>query len=258
MTPIESTADHIGFIANRWPLDKDQATIIFLHGSGGASILWQNQVQGLESVNAIAPDLPGHGRSRGPGRTRVEDYAADISDFQRFLGLSSTVICGLSIGGAIALQLLLDHADQFVAGILINTGAKLKVLPRIFEEIERDFPGFLRFLRGFTASEKTDPSRIQPMIDCMAACPPAVTLGDFAACDRFDVRERLHEIHVPTLVMTASDDRLTPPKFGTFLAEKIPRSHVVNIADAGHLSPLEKPVEVTRAIQEFLDTVPVG
>ncbi len=160
--------------------------------------------------------------------------------------------CGLSIGGAIVLRLLLDAPQKYRAGIVVNSGAKLRVMPMIFEALEKDFEGFINASYAFSASEKTDPSQVKPIVDAMAACPPTVTRGDFTACDAFDVMERLSEIAVPVLVLTGSDDKMTPVKYGAFLAERIANATHVDIADAGHLSPMEKPEEVARAIEEFV------
>jgi pimeloyl-ACP methyl ester carboxylesterase len=67
--------------------------------------------------------------------------------------------------------------------------------------------------------------------------------------------ERLSSIGVPVLVITSEDDMLTPPKYGEFLAEKIQKAQRVHIMDAGHIVPLEKSVDVNRAITEFLENV---
>ena len=242
------------FIAGRWPLDPGLPTVVFLHGSGGTHILWEAQAEALAGVaNTLAPDLPGHGASRGPGMTRVEDYAAAVRRFLDSLDVPRPVPCGLSLGGAISLELLLEDAGASCpAGILVNTGARLRVAPLIFEAIDKDYPGFVASMYNVGASEKTDPSRIRPLAEAMACCPAGVTRGDFQACHDFDVMARLEEIRVPVLVLTASEDRLTPPKYGAFLAGAIPGASRVNIEEAGHLSPLEKPEQVTRALRDFL------
>jgi pimeloyl-ACP methyl ester carboxylesterase len=63
---------------------------------------------------------------------------------------------------------------------------------------------------------------------------------------------RLGEIHKPVLVISGSDDRLTPPKYGDFLASRIRGSQRVLIQDAGHLVPIEKAAEVNRALGAFV------
>ncbi|MEW6553743.1 MAG: alpha/beta hydrolase [Actinomycetota bacterium] len=249
----ESNETGISFTAGRWPMDPDLPTIVFIHGSGGTSVLWRAQVEALtDHSNTIAVDLPGHGASGGGGMDRVEDYAASLEDFIASIAAPRVIPCGLSIGGAIVLQLLLDSPGKYEAGILVNSGARLRVMPLIFETLEKDFEGFINASYAFSASEQTDPSLVKPIVDAMAACPPAVTRGDFTACDTFDVMERLGEIAVPVLVLTGSDDKMTPVKYGAFLAEHIAGAVHVDIADAGHLSPMEKPEEVSRAILDFV------
>ncbi|RJP33102.1 MAG: alpha/beta hydrolase [Actinobacteria bacterium] len=252
----ESKTGGIGFIAGRWPLEPDLPTIVFIHGSGGASVLWRAQVEALAGdMNTIALDLPGHGASGGEGKNCIADYTAIVDGFITSLGVTRPVVCGLSIGGAIVLQLLLDMPQRYKAGIVVNSGARLRVMPLIFETIENDYRAYLEGAPKFSISEKTDPSCIAPLMEATATCPPEVTLGDFRACDAFDVMERLDEIGAPVLVLTASDDRMTPVKYGTFMANRIENATLVEIADAGHLSPMEKPQEVSRAITEFVSTL---
>ena len=216
-------------------------------------MLWQAQAEALaDRFNTVAIDLPGHGASDGAGMSCIEDYAACVDSFVSTAEAPRPIPCGLSIGGAIVLQLLLDYPGKYPAGIVVNSGARLRVMPMIFEALDRDFEAFVNASYAFSASEKTDPSLVKPVVDAMAACPPAVTRGDFTACDSFDVMERLGEIAVPVLVLTGSDDKMTPAKYGAFLAERIAGATHVDIAEAGHLSPMEKPAEVTRAIEEFV------
>lgn len=249
----ESKMESIAFVAGRWPLEGDLPTVVFIHGSGGSHVLWHAQVEALaDEMNTVALDLPGHGGSDGPGMESVAGYAAAVDGFIASLNVPRPVPCGLSIGGAIVLYLLLEYSHKYGAGIVVNSGAKLRVMPLIFEAIEKDYSAYLAAAPAFSISEKTDPSRIKPLSDAMAACPPTVALGDFRACDTFDVMERVGEIEVPVLVLTAPDDKLTPPKYGAFLAERIKRSSLVGIEDSGHLSPMEQPEEVARAIREFV------
>jgi pimeloyl-ACP methyl ester carboxylesterase len=66
------------------------------------------------------------------------------------------------------------------------------------------------------------------------------------------VTEKLSLIDVPVLVLTANDDIITPFKYATFLEKNIKNAELVNIEDAGHLSPIEKPHQVNKAIRDFL------
>ena len=244
-----------GFIAGSWPLGAEKPTIVFLHGSGSSSHFWKAQVEGLaERVNTVALDLPGHGRSGKIGKNTIDDYARIAVKFVDALDMSNMIISGLSMGGAIVQQLLLDYADRFKAGILIGTGARLKVLPAIFEAIEKDYAGFVEMSCKLASSEKTDASVSQPFRDDLIKCKPEVTYGDFQACNAFDVIARLHEISLPVLVISAEDDQLTPPKYAGFLEDGIPNAARKHILNAGHIAPMEKPHEVNQAIVAFLDS----
>ena len=247
-------ASAIGYLAGRWPLDPAKSTIVFIHGAGGSGDFWSAQVQGLAArVNTVAVDLPGHGSSGGVGRTGIEAYAQAVVDFINRVAIPNPIPCGLSMGGAIAQQLLLDYRDQVKAGILISTGARLKVAAAIFETIDRDYDAFVDMVGKLAASEKTDPAVVQGFKNETARCRPEITHGDFQACNRFDVGERLAALDAPVLVVSGQDDKLTPPKYADMLEKNIRNATRAHIMDAGHVVPLEKPAEVNRAILGFLD-----
>ena len=244
----------IGYITGRWPLDPAKSTIVFIHGAGGSSAFWSAQVQGLDArANTVALDLPGHGRSGGNGKTKIEDYVQAVIDFIKQVDMPTPIPCGLSMGGAITQQLLLNCPDQFKAGILISTGAKLKVAAAIFEAIENDYNGFVDMVGKLAASKKAGPGLVQSIKDEMTRCKPEITYGDFKACNRFNIIERLSSIKIPVLVVSAQDDKLTPPKYADVLEKTIKNAARAHIMDAGHVVPIEKPAEVNQAIMEFLD-----
>ena len=251
---IERDANGIAYVTSGWPLDPAKSTIIFLHGGGGSHVLWAGQVDALaDRANTVAVDLPGHGKSKGEGMDTIEDYARAVADFIRAIDAPNPIPCGLSMGGAIAQQLLLDYPDVCFAGILVGTGARLRVMPIILKAIQENFSEYVDSFLAYAASEKTDLARLRPLAEATAACRPQVALADFKACDAFDVMERLPSIDAPVLVITSDDDKLTPPKYGLFLEEKIKKASRVHIEDAGHLVPAEKPEEVNIAIEAFLD-----
>jgi pimeloyl-ACP methyl ester carboxylesterase len=243
----------IKFAAGTWPLNPDKSTIVFIHGSGGSHKLWGAQVKALgESVNTVAIDLPGHGASDGSGFNRVTDYAESVLDFVDAADVPGPIPCGLSLGGAVVQQLLIDHPKRFAAGILVGTGARLKVLPAIFEAIEKDYEGFLGMLDKFAFARATTAQVKKAIIKDTARCDPFVTYGDFVACNGFDMMEQLSEIQVPVLVVTAEEDKMTPPKYGDFLEAGISGASRAHLVDAGHMMPAEKPEEFNQTIIDFL------
>ena len=246
----------IGFASGHWPLDPEKPTLIFIHGAASNNTFWKQQVRFFsEIVNTVAVDLPGHGTSGGPGKETISDYAGAVLHLIDRIQAPMPVPCGLSMGGATTQQLLVSHKNRFPAGILINTGARLKVLPAIFETIEKRYDDFVKMLFSFAISGKSSVEKLRADIESSLISQPAVASGDFRACDGFNATDALGSIEVPVLVLTASDDNLTPVKYGTFLANSIKNAELVTIQDAGHFSPIEKPFAVNTAINDFLTRI---
>ena len=252
---MESLANgDTAFICGRWPLDPSRSTLIFIHGAGESSLLWHAQVEGLrDRANTVALDLPGHGRSGGSARQRIEDYADAMIGFIAAIAAPNPIPCGLSMGGAITQQLLLDHAAHFRAGIIVSSGARLRVLPSLFEMIDTNLPAYVELIDRLGFSAKAPAAVKRPFLEDSLNARPEVTHGDFKACDQFDVMPRLESIRRPVLVISAEDDQLTPPNYGEFLERRIPNAVRAHIRDAGHFVPIEKPLEVNAAIIRFLD-----
>ncbi len=98
-------------------------------------------------------------------------------------------------------------------------------------------------------------SEIDPPIQPYVTIEGNLSFSGQGACNTFDVMDQLNKINAPVLVLTASDDQLTPIKYGQFLAEHIKNATLSNIEDAGHLSPVERPEEVARTIHDFIATI---
>ena len=226
--------------------------LVFVHGAGGSHQIWLHQVNALRQVNAYAPDLPGHGRSGNEGRGSIGEYGDLIIAFLDVLGIEKAVISGHSMGGAIALDLALRYPERTGGLVLVCTGARLRVTPLILDGIRQDFQGTVSLIGQFAYGPNAPPEVVRLGQEQMARTPTEVLYHDFAACDAFDVRDRLAEIHCPTLVISATADRLTPLKYGDYLQKHITGARLTVIEDAGHMVMLERPMQVTQAIQDFL------
>ena len=116
-----------------------------------------------------------------------------------------------------------------------------------------DFERSVELITRFAWSSKIPPSLTELGRQALLKTGPDVLLGDFSACNRFDVMERLEEIKAPTLVLAGSADQLTPLKYAHFLVEHIPNASLVVIEGAGHMVMLEQPGETAKAVREFLN-----
>jgi pimeloyl-ACP methyl ester carboxylesterase len=227
--------------------------VVLVHGSGGRAQLWAPQLAGLaDTARVIAVDLPGHGATGGAGCRRVEEYATWLLGLLDALALERVVLGGHSMGGAIAQTVALSRPDRLSGLVLVGTGARLRVLPRIIELFEAGSPGGAELVGALAYSPRTPPGAVVEAERALQETAAAVTLGDFLACDRFDVMSTLGAIRTPALVVVGRDDRLTPLKYARFLAEGIAGARLVEIEDAGHFPQVEQPAAVNAALRGFL------
>jgi len=84
------------------------------------------------------------------------------------------------------------------------------------------------------------------------AVGPDAFLADLRACDRFDVVERLGEIGTPTLAIVGTEDVMTPPKYSSFLGERMPDARVEIVDGGTHFVFAEYPDAVNQAIADFV------
>jgi pimeloyl-ACP methyl ester carboxylesterase len=206
----------------------------------------------VDAARVLVVDLPGHGGTAGPGLLGIQAYADWVVAFLDTVGIDRAVVVGHSMGGAIAQTLALGRPDRLDGVVLVATGARLRVAGRLFEAF-REAPAEGRgLLQGLSYGSATPPERVSVAERVLAETAPLVTLGDFLACDRFDVLDCLGRIEVPALVLVGTEDRLTPPRFARALADGIAGARLVEIPGAGHFPQLEAPEAVTRAIRGFL------
>ena len=224
--------------------------LIFIHGSGNTGAVWQYQVQYFPEAEAV--DLPGH-LSPGEPCTSIEDYTAWLHRYVVEQGYAAPVLAGHSLGGAIALMYALQHPRDTRALILIGTGAKLRVAPQYLSEMRKGIEDPSTWAQDFVAPQysRIDPELRKTLMARTVQVGAEVQLNDFTCCDRFDVMNRLDQIKVPTLVLCGSEDLMTPPKYGSYLASQIEGAKLV-VFDGTHFLFAERPQIVNQAIEQFL------
>ena len=226
--------------------------VVLVHGSGGNSTVWRSQLEALADIaRVIAIDLPGHGGSAGSFAT-VDEAAEVVREFADALEVPKIVIGGHSIGGAIAQTFALAAPDRTAGVVLVGTGARLRVLPKLIDTLEHDHPAGVRFMTDLAVAAGASAPVKRRVFDETLRAPARSLIGAFRACDRFDVMTRLGEIKAPTLVVTGVEDQLTPQKYAEYLARHIPGARLVLVPGAGHYVQIERPDEVSAAIRSFL------
>lgn len=244
--------EQIGLYTGRGQYDPALPSLLMIHGAGGRGEVYQPQLSGLAGqMNLAALDLPGHGATPGPGQDTIAGYADWLEGFLA-AGPLRPVLLGHSMGGAIALTLGLRRPELVRGLILIGSGARLKVMPAILEGLGKDFAGTVRMIVPFAYGPQAEPQMIAQGIEQMGATEPAVLLGDFMACDRFDLMDHLADIRLPTLVLVGDQDQMTPVKYAQHLAGAIPGAELQVIPGAGHMLYLEKPRQANQAVAGFM------
>jgi len=235
------------------------AGVLCVHGSGGSAAVWDAQLAHLGAERSVAAlDLSGHGASDDvdttPGPATLSAYAEDVVAVARETGAG--VLVGNSLGGAVALHVVLSTDLEPDALVLVGSGAKLAVHEDLRALLDDDFEAAVEFLHGpdMCFHEDEGPQRERSMA-LMRETGPAVTRRDLLTCHAFDVRDELDDIDVPVLAITGEFDRLTPPRYHEYLAEHVEDGRAETIPDAAHLSMVERPPAFDAALVRFLDEV---
>jgi len=227
--------------------------LLLVHGSGGSLRHWPESLRGSRDVDAVCVDLPGHGRSGGAGRSRVKDYADWLSAFAGALGITDAAVAGHSLGGAVALCLALRRPPWLSRLVLVGTGARLRVRPEMLALVGADFPAAVRTMANWAFGPEPRTALVDEFCRGLTENGPEILFGDLSACDRFDVMDRVDRIRLPTLVVAADHDRLTPVKYGACLRDKIPGAEMAVIQGAGHMMALEQETAFAARLLPFLD-----
>lgn len=242
-----------GLLTGRRPFDPSRPSLLLVHGSGGSAEVFLPQLSGLAGeVNVAAIDLPGHRQSPGPARETVEDYAAWLGDFIA-AGPVRPVVLGHSLGGAVCQMLALTRPHLIRGLVLASSGCRLKVSPAILEALAGPDPlPALRLIVQFAHAPGCDARTLELGVQQLSTTPTEVILGDFRACDAFNVCHRLGEISLPTWCLVGDRDQLTPAKYSQYIVENLPGAGITVIEGAGHTAHLEKPAAFNEALLDFM------
>ena len=238
---------------------------LLIHGYPLNHTIWREQVAQLSGWRCIAPDLRGMGQSEAPDQGYdMATYAHDLLALLDSLGVSESVLCGLSLGGYIAFELLRRARGRVRGLVLMDTTAEAD---SVEGKQARDAAALMAKENGAAAiADSMLPRMLAPATlakrpeivagvrEVMAATPVPGILGALSAMrDRPDSTPVLASLAgLPTLVVVGEADQITPPAVGRAMAAAIPGGRLALIPDAGHLPPVEQPGATTRVLAEFL------
>jgi 3-oxoadipate enol-lactonase len=245
--------------------EANNTPIIFVHGFPFDHRMWDTQIESMKkNYFCVTYDTRGLGESdAGDGQYTMETFVDDLDSIINKLGLKKPVLCGLSMGGYISLRAIERMQEKFSALILCDTKAasdnneaKLKRAGAIKRINEGDFEGFINefvancFYSKFISDNRTEYQSV--LTKSKKNNPLGVKGCLLAMAARTDTSEGLNNILIPTLIICGSEDKLTPPDVMMAMADKIKNSEFILVEGAGHMTPVEKPIVVSDAIQSFL------
>jgi pimeloyl-ACP methyl ester carboxylesterase len=232
--------------------------MVLLHGAGGDCLVWPPEIRRLPGIRVYALDLPGHGKSGGPGCQSVEEYARAVVGLMDAVGLWRAAFVGHSMGGAIALTLALDFPERTAGLGLVSSGPRLPVPAPILENAASPstFAFGAQTLHALIWGPHGQPGQSEQDLKRLTALRPTLLHGDLLACDRFDVTSRLASIRTPVLVTCGTEDKFTPPRYSSALAASIPGAALQTVDGAGHLVMREQPHRLAKLLSVFLMTIP--
>lgn len=228
---------------------------VLIHGAAGTHLDWPPHLRRLATASVYTIDLPGHGRSPGPARSTVDQYATVVSAFITKLELEDVVLVGHSMGGAIALSIAHTGADAIKGLVLMSSGARLRVKDELLDGIRSDFESAAEMLaeRLWSAGapdELKDLGKRKFLEN-----KPEVVYADYQACNSFDLMDQLNQIELLTLVICGLEDQMTPVKYSRYLAEQMPAATLQIVKGAGHMVHLEQPEIVASHTNQFLKNI---
>lgn len=263
--PIQQLASGVSLYYEWHGEHNDQLPVVFVRGTGAAGNRWLPQVEAyVPTYRCMFFDNRGSGASDAPsGAYTVEQMTDDTVELLDLLGIERAHISGLSLGGAIAMDLAIRHPQRVETLQLHGTWGHthgyarmyLSFLKRMLEEGGTDlyYEGALMYL--FPPDHiTTHYDEVMQVLASMKqhASSPVGLLGQLEANLTHDVADRLGEIRMPTLITVGELDMCIPPFFSRELHEAIPGSELVVFDGGSHLFGLQDPDTFNRVTLEWL------
>jgi 3-oxoadipate enol-lactonase len=225
--------------------------------------MWRRQVDALVGSNrrVITADLQGFGASPG-SRASVDEHADDLAELLAARRVEKAVVCGLSMGGYVALAFARRHGSKLAALLLADTKAgpdndeAKKGRDANIERAHREgVPAVFDAMRAKVFTTTSAHEHIEELRALAAAQSPSGVASALAMMrDRPDATRDLETIQAPTTIVVGSEDAATPPSEAQIMARAIQGAKLVTIEGAGHFTNIERPDEFNRAHLELVAT----
>jgi len=243
----------IGFEAGFKNFNANRPTLLMIHGAGGRAQVWRNQVHLLKSsLNTLAMDLPGHGKSTEKSMGSIDEYARWLTATLEAFFPEKPYLMGHSMGGAIVQRLALENPTLIKGIILAATGSRLGVAPAFLDGLLNNFETIIDTIMAYAYAPGVDVRIVTEGAALMRESGSAIVHGDFTACNQFDLRDRIAQITLPALILCGEKDQLTPPLLSEKLQKAISQSRYDMIPSAGHMVMIENHKAFNKSVLNFI------
>ena len=239
----------------------DAPTLIMVNSLGTNMHMWDAQIAQLsQTLRIIRYDSRGHGASDVPaGDYTLEQLGLDLLALLDMLQIEQTHICGLSLGGIVALWVAVNHPHRVARTIFANTAARIGTTESWDTRIAAVKTGGMMSIRNAVVARflsknfrEHHPDTTQQISNMVETTNPIGYSGSCAALRDADLRTVVSQIRAPSLIIAGALDESTPPSQARELHAVIPGSQLIVFDEVAHLSNIERPKEFSESVLNFL------
>ena len=250
------------YTANR-PFDARKPTVLFIHGAANDHSVWslQSRYYAYHGWNALAVDLPGHGKSAGTALDTIGDLAGWIGHFLDAVGAKDAALVGHSMGSLVALETAARHPERIKKIVMIGSAVPIQVSEALLNTSKANDHAAYEMINVFAHSNAAQlgGNRVPGMwmmgsaMRLMERSGDGVLHADFSACNNYAAGlEAAQKLKCPVLMILGKRDLMTPMKVAKDVISKLADVKVVALDGAGHSLMAEKPDEVLDSLISFL------
>jgi pimeloyl-ACP methyl ester carboxylesterase len=242
--------------------DAAKPTVVFIHGGAHDHSVWalQSRYFAYHGWNALAVDLPGHGKSEGKALDRIGDIADWVIRVLDAAGASTASLVGHSMGSLVALETAARHPARVAKLALVGTAVPMAVSAPLLNASKTNEHLAYEMINVYSHSNAAQfgGNRVPGIwmmgsaMRLMERSGSGVLHADFSACDAYDGLEAAAQIKCPVLLILGKRDQMAPIKAAQALATAIPNARKVALEGAGHALMTEQPDAVLDALIGFL------
>ena len=245
------------------PVAHALPTVLFVHGAGNEHSVWalQSRYFAHHGWNALAVDLPAHGKSGGTALESVEALADWIPEFLDAAGVEQAALVGHSMGSLAVLECAARHPGRVTKLALVGAAAPMPVAEMLLDAAKRNDHVACELITGWSYSpgKQLGGSQVPGMwltgnaLRLLERTPPGVLYADLSACNQYAAGEAsAAKIRCPVLAIVGARDLMAPAKNARGLIAAFADARVVTIPDCGHALMAEQPDAVLDALRAFL------